>query len=764
MGRLAADHREVPATGEPQTRGGRTALSLIFVLISLAVLLAVHREPNFFLRDDLQNYFLGGYAEIVRALKAGEAPLLTSLSWQCGALAGEYQFGVFSPVVTALNLLLFSLGISLPYIGMSLVWVNSLILSSGTYYLARSKNLSPQLSLMAALVTSLNGWMITWGVNWIPALSSFALVPWAWLALRRTVARRGDPRSVLWAGILVALIFTSGWPYSCLMIMLIAAQSAGNLLSQKKPPRTALPIFWSMLLGLGLSAPAWLMLIEYSRSTVRALTQSPLTLQTEFMLPSKAYLATILPSLKAYWNVPWNLGTQIVSSDMHIGLAPVIILATAFLTLRVRLFRELTYDWLFLLILLLLASLPSLGMFRWSFRWLPLLFLQTALVAGQADRLLRRTTSAQPRYGAMAFLLVSVVSTYSIFIDLDRSQRNLSICGSFAVLSLIWWKVEATHSLSRWHRHLPWMAVFLTSMLVGTIVFRGVPGSPRQHEAWEAEVFDPSITYLALYSKKHYWAVSIRVFGPRFYPGNENMHSNLSFVNGYSPMGPTGTTRTFGLNYIGAIDRKPPRLIGPILQRMAVDGLVVWPDTSNLDLFPLDEFERVASTPDFDVYHRASAPTPPVQLIQEALLTHRSETILGPQRSKWPVIETSKQSQAETVKFGTAELQVIANERLSVAVDVDAGAARRAVLISFARPWFPGYRAYIDGAPAEVVRLDRMMPAVIVPAGQTSRVVLRYRPWSLVVGFMICGLTLAASSSALLIDLRKGRHSQGERA
>jgi hypothetical protein len=55
--------------------------------------------------------------------------------------------------------------------------------------------------------------------------------------------------------------------------------------------------------------------------------------------------------------------------------------------------------------------------------------------------------------------------------------------------------------------------------------------------------------------------------------------------------------------------------------------------------------------------------------------------------------------------------------------------------------WAPGWRAYVDGDPADVLRANALFRAVAVPAGH-HLVEMVYRPWSALVGLSISAATL----------------------
>ena len=75
-------------------------------------------------------------------------------------------------------------------------------------------------------------------------------------------------------------------------------------------------------------------------------------------------------------------------------------------------------------------------------------------------------------------------------------------------------------------------------------------------------------------------------------------------------------------------------------------------------------------------------------------------------------------------------------------------------MIVFRRPWLPGWRATLDGRALPVVAAQMVMPAVVVPAGASGRLEIRYRPWSLVLGAGAAAVSLLVMI-AMAFSLRK---------
>jgi hypothetical protein len=70
--------------------------------------------------------------------------------------------------------------------------------------------------------------------------------------------------------------------------------------------------------------------------------------------------------------------------------------------------------------------------------------------------------------------------------------------------------------------------------------------------------------------------------------------------------------------------------------------------------------------------------------------------------------------------------------------------APRDALLVVSEPWYPGWRATVNGKETEIVRADWLLRAVAVPAGRAI-VCFEYRPTSLVIGAIACLFGLAVT-------------------
>jgi hypothetical protein len=86
-------------------------------------------------------------------------------------------------------------------------------------------------------------------------------------------------------------------------------------------------------------------------------------------------------------------------------------------------------------------------------------------------------------------------------------------------------------------------------------------------------------------------------------------------------------------------------------------------------------------------------------------------------------------------------------------VTIDARLTRRGVVV-LGDNWFPGWKATVDGRPAEVERVDYVLRGTVVDRGR-HRVVYSYEPASWRIGWIVSLLALAALAGAVLFGRRR---------
>jgi hypothetical protein len=401
------------------TTDAKHALGAALLVALIATILAAI-DPSFFAKDDFQLEFLPASQEIARAWSHAELPLLTRTSWICGALAAEYQFGVFSVFRMLLEGLAWLLPLTLTVRGALLFIVHASIAAAGGFLLARSYGVRASSALMVAILAGLNGWMLWWGTTWYAIAAGFAWLPWYWLALRR--------RS--WTGTALALylLITAGAPYVVAMAALVALT---NVIANR---RDALKMIGASALGLMLSAPAVLMLLEYFPVTARS--NAATAFERLWVVPWRALPALLVPAFETEWQT-FQGPMDRPGVELAGALVPLLALLFGVRRLRLR-----TPEVFLALLLFVLMLLPSAGPFRWSFRWLPLFHLTLAILGAMALENVKRG------WPAPAITLAVIVATFLGFHEirdvprweveklprLDASRRYLAMYDLDAVI------------------------------------------------------------------------------------------------------------------------------------------------------------------------------------------------------------------------------------------------------------------------------------------------------------------------------------------
>jgi hypothetical protein len=242
------------------------------------------------------------------------------------------------------------------------------------------------------------------------------------------------------------------------------------------------------------------------------------------------------------------------------------------------------------------------------------------------------------------------------------------------------------------------------------------------------------------------------------------MYSGLDFVNGYSPFGPRGLDEVFQFGLHGYFHPEGAARVlaaetGPrgLLELAGVDGLVLADRFAGYrPALVARGWEEAARVAGGTVFRRAGPPSARVRAVERAeVAADRTEALhrLLHRAPNAPVplilLGGGDPLPAGPRRFAPARVAVVVETRNRVAVDVAARAEREGLLVVFARPWFPGYRASCNGQPVSVETLDLILPAVRLPAGTRGRLVLEYRPRSLVLGLWLAGATGFLAAGAL---------------
>ena len=701
------------------------------IVVAFCLVLLGH-DPLVFWNDDYQLSILPVFADISRSWGEGHLPLLSPYSWVCSNLAGEFQYGTFSVFVNAVVVLIWKFPLTFPQQAAALSITHLFVLATGAFLLARDRKLSFPLSIFVALIAALNGWIICWGAtDWFGALGAFAWLPWAWLGLERALDRQRTRWRFLWPSPFVYLLITGGFPYTVLMLVLLIAWLAIKSLTETQSWSAILPMLFGAALGFGMSAPAWLAILDYVHGSARGLYTSGA--HSQWIVPWRALPGFILPC----WTVNWvDFSTRYLphtATELACGLTAPAALIAGFIWRPRMLIRRMKWDLVLLLVVLLLAMIPTAGVFRWSFRWLPFFHLVLALCAAEVLQLRPRS----PTGSASVLLLVVMTIPMSIFGI--AGNYGSTVTWVYFQVAVIWAFCELFLPRTRFRDWPPPVATF--AILLATYFCIppncGVPKYNLSQQLLDPAPLDPQRLYLSIYPEAESNYRLEKKAGPvgqLIRPGSTSMWAGLHFVNGYSPILPAGAAREFDFRIHGEINPHEAEYLvwnqsnpNGLLAELGVDGLVVaWDSGINPALGP--DWEFITSTEEGAVYHRTGPPFARV----------RSITALDSRPNE---------------QFAAATISQIDDSRNHVAADVDVPNGGSPALLTFSRPYSRGYEASLGNQKLRVDSYRSLFPIVEVPAGAHGKVTLVYRPLWLVLGggssilcAMICLLGFVAAA------------------
>lgn len=726
------------------------------LVVAVAVILYQIR-PEFFFKDDFQLQFLPGSREVARAWSSGSFPWLNPYSWFSGALAAEYQFGVFSLFRGALDVVVWAIPASLGARAAMLFIAHAAVLGGGGYLLARSYDVRPSLATMVAVIAALNGWMLWWGTTWFVAIAGFAWIPWYWLALRCIAS--GQSRWG-WAGAAAAiyLVLTAGSPYVVGIALAVALMNFLAAMAGARR-RTALVMTVSSLLGLCLAAPAVLMLIEFFPSGARMAGQREL--EAMWVVPPAGLFGFVVPSFSASW-IRFLDRSPHAAVELLGCFVPLAALVGAFFTRGRELLRRLGPEFLLGGGALLLAMLPSQAPLRWSFHWLPLVHLVLAIVGACALEKVRR-----PWMWGIG-LVVLALAAAPLF---DHAVRTTWLHGAVLISICIAWGLAGRTAFSA---AIP-LAITLVTIIGTFAVFsnRGdVPVFANAGVLLEQAPFDPSRRYLAMYDAAGIGlgaganGRSERGLHVEMRPGNTPLLAGLEFINGYSPVGPEGQATIFRFESHGTMPSDRAEQIlrletgrNQLLHHLGVDGLLVPQAMAlrNRALLTRNGWAPVARVGVCLLLHRRERDPRPVFTAALAVKAEDDaqayRAIGGRTTPQLPVVLLTP-GRSGRERYGQRLIGEVEQTRLQTRFTVRGKGPK--ALVVFRRPWLPGLYATLNGAALPVLRADMLMPAVEIPAGTEGEVVLLYRPRSLVTGAWIAGLAVLVLAAASIRILRNG--------
>jgi hypothetical protein len=440
----------------------------------------------------------------------------------------------------------------------------------------------------------------------------------------------------------------------------------------------------------------------------------------------------ILPSWTVNWTDFSSRKILHTATELACGLVAPVAVISGFIWRGHMLVRRLKWELILLLIVLSLCMIPTAGLFRWSFRWLPFFHLVLAVCAAEALRSFqdsRRPWSATPATAALALVILTAIA---ISIFHTGGNDAFPLVWILIGLAALWFLLEFLLPDSGF-RH--WAPVVITfSALLATYLCIptncGVPRYNFSQELLKPAPLDPARLYLSIYpwaELTYCVANKPQPVGQTLRPGSTSMWAGLHFINGYSPIRPAGVAREFATTIHGEINPAMGEYLlnyqageDGELARLGVDGIVV---AREVDIAPrpTSEWELVVSTDEGRVFHRRGPPFARV----------RSVTWIDSRPNE---------------QFASATVSRINDSRNRVEADIDVPNGDQLALLTFSRPYFRGYEARLGNQKLAVTSYRGLFPILEVPAGSNGRLTFTYRP-----SWLTWGIAAAAVCTLVIV-------------
>jgi hypothetical protein len=693
-------------------------LWLVTVAGALAVLPAIIHGPSFYYIDDMQTQFMPAFHEIGRQLWQGRLPLVSLRSWFGGDLVGEYQYAIFNPVSDLLYMLLYRGDLPLGLQATIFAVFHLVNLAAGIFCICRTLGNRFDEALYGSLVVSGAIWLIYWAsMSWMPLLVALSWCSWAIVGILLLQENR---RWFLASIILVAMVGVSGSPQIDLVLMLFCAVTALQLFLRKERAGF-LAIVIASTLGFCLSMPALLPLIEAFAESSRPIAFAP----GSYFLPPQAFAAFGLPIFASTWPDWDGSWRTVVLPQAYIDWAFPLLVLSAIGDRRARRDRHFRSLICCAAILLCLIMIPGLSPLRYPMRFFPAASLMS-LLAVMRHLALRRADGAMElgwnwRLVAWAIGGPSLVATatspsFPTFVPYILMGAAAAFGAAVLAMALP----------PRYRAYWPGLLCLLHCFFFIALVIEWPtnPGITRfamiDHPTSQTQqIFGNTGNTLLL--NQHLSKAAYQHDATKFY-GNIPFLVDGRAISGYSALGPKSVTNLFPFKHLGDF---LPHDLNWLFE--------IEPTTSvpYASLFRIDHI--LAETPDWADKIGKAAPanwlrqTTPNGLL---LSTPSKAVLSGGTLSYLPPGVT-----AELLRFDDN------GETWHLAVG-DHYDGRPLV---FARAWYPGYWASLNGKEVAMDRLAGVVPALVLPAGFEGTFAIRFLPKSLTYGCIAAFLALLIS-------------------
>lgn len=716
---------------------------------TMALLLGIH--PGFLPFDDATNAGIPMWHEFARQISSGQFPLITTRSFQGGNSLVNFANGPYDPLLLAAALFtLVTSNTTLVMAGFAALSIAAVGL--GGYALGRSLGLSYPLAAFVGFTIGTAPQLVFLYVgDWGTGAAGQASLVWLAVALVRA-AKRPGAANLVFVAVMTFVLFLSGWPTAWIAFPAVVAATAVVALLDPRIGgtswRSRLALLWRI--GAALLAGVLVAIPQFSEF----LAAGPLLSRfdewsdaSNYAVPSPSLIAGLgLPTASDWWQ--WFFSGY-VYWDVPLGFVSIAgFVAVFFVRWNWALARRTWVFWSLALsvVAALCCELPyRVGSSQMPFRFLPIfgmfasVAIALALQHGQFVWSRRRFVIA-----SLAVLVGQAYFAFRIPSLSGGGGRQMIIGFSLAAaVVLVFWAM-ARPTLRR--VGLPLLAVggAVFVMLTATPIsnYTATPGSnnapwpplPTGGEALAAPLPASDTGFVLDVGENGVYENDVwpGYFSARY------LLANVPILNGYDPVGRT------------AFDDR--------MDTVSVQGLV-----GDRSIEFLSERSISGTGCKFDDYRVSSVITLADPVAGDDKDLERCGFTLTARRDNTALWQHPLAAESGTLSTTTRGVTA-ADDDLTSEIDETAQVSNPGQApgdVAFARMWWPGYTATLDGKPLTVTTTDSMLVTVVVPPGAHGTLELRYWPstwhWALpVAGLGIVGAA-GVASAALVLDRRRRR-------
>jgi len=717
------------------------------------------RNHRFAFIDDRQTDGVAKLVDMGRILESGEWPWLSTNVVNSGGYAVEYQNGVFNPVNLAFGVLMGHLDDAALASFLQLL-AHLVLLSAAAAWLGRLLGLSTPWAVAFAVSTGFQSYTVFWGAGWYQAPVSFS---WFVLAVAAAVALHlsGKQRYGWLLLVSVYLVCQSGWPLAIpVLALFVLALVVARWVTRQPRATTVWIAAWAAAGGVVSLVGLYPLFVSFTVAT----RSSSISNDSNFnVAPLEALLHFADPSYAAWFhNFDGYQLQELPSFYVAWFVLPVLVFWRPVKgTLRPPV-RALVLTTVVLLGVTLLGSLgpERFLVFRFPTRFLQfsgffLLLAVALLVANGRFEFTRRRL-------AVLVGLVVLQTVNALQADPDAPGRIVWLNVLVAALCLATVGLRAGRSATGRLRPLGLPASARAAdavVAVGAVVVmlvvallhpmgRGYdPGFPTDRSTVEAlsqrdyTLFYGSYPALTNPDQLPSPAPAVAGYYAEYHPASMGLLVGDRTINGYSPIGnrflrehlPIDDQGNFGETGAEQFTAVDPETGLPWLDLLRVDQIITDLGLRDTQLQEdLDaNWQRVSQGQFTATYRRVPYDLP-------GLVSYAA-----------PGVQVAAQESCR-----------MRNSRECVDVSVTGGSPGRIV---FARLWFPGYSATLDGRSIDVVRHDDTLVAVDLPPGAHWQLVISYRSPGFV-PLAATGIAVILGMAVAQLVARRRRRAAGSTA